>query len=128
MVRAFTKKVKRHFLMLVPFPEGGGDQLPTFDVESKNAEIPKSQFQGKEVVDQLPTFDADFNNAKIPKSHFLGGGGGGLVTNFQLLIPKLGSCHTFNCQICIFPLFLVPFLQKFNLHLCRHIHKISISI
>ena len=60
--------------MLVPFPEGGGDQLPTFDVESKNAEIPKSQFQGKEVVDQLPTFDADFNNAKIPKSHFLGGG------------------------------------------------------
>ena len=31
-------------------------------------------------------------------------------------------------KMCIFPLFLVLFLQKFNLHLCRHIHKISNSI
>ena len=46
----------------------------------------------------------------------------------ETLLCKSGVCHTFNCQICILPLFLVPFLQKFNLHLCRHIYKISISI
>ena len=29
----------------------------------------------------------------------------------------------YNCQICTLPLFLVLFLQKLNLHLCRHIHE-----
>ena len=38
------------------------------------------------------------------------------------------SCHILNCQICILPLFLALFLQKFSLDLCRYIHKKSFSI
>ena len=37
--------------------------------------------------DQFPTYNAESKSAKMPKSHY-GGGGGGLVTNFQLLMPS----------------------------------------
>ena len=52
----------------------------------------KLEFWG-EVGDQLPTFDAESKNAQIQKSHY--GGGWGLVTNFQLLIlsPNLQKSH-----------------------------------
>ena len=50
-------------------------QLPTFDAESKSANIPKSQWGGGGVHDsQLPTFDTESKSAIIPKS--VGGGGG----------------------------------------------------
>ena len=87
----------------------GGGWWPTFDVESKNAEIPNSHFAGGGGDSQLlmlspkmlkaqihifagrqgggwgggwqPTFDAESKNAKIPNSHCCRGWGG-LVANF----------------------------------------------
>ena len=52
------------------------------------------------------------------------------------LLCKLGVWDPFRTldavtlltQICIFPIFLVLFFQKFNLNLSGHIHKISFSI
>ena len=54
---------------------GVGNQLPTFDAESKSAKIPKSHFRGVGGGGiQLSTFNAESNSGKIPKSHFWGAG------------------------------------------------------
>ena len=43
---------------------------------------------GRGIGDQLPTFDAESKNAKIPKSHFQGVGGGDQLAKFKTSEPK----------------------------------------
>ena len=56
---------------------GVGNQLPTFDAQSKSAKMWQFHYGGGgEGCDQLPTFDAESKCAEIPKSHYGGGRGG----------------------------------------------------
>ena len=71
----------------VGWGRGVGDQLPTFDAESKSAQNPNSQYsvgggRGGGFVNRLPTFDAESKSTKNPNSLYHGKGG--LVTNFHL--------------------------------------------
>ena len=82
-----SENEKRHFFMLVVVI--GGDQLSTFDTESKNAKLPNFHFLGGGGGGQLSTFDAESKSAKIPKFHFWGWRGGGrlVTTSKSHLLP-----------------------------------------
>ena len=59
--------------------DGVGNQLPTFDVESISAKIPKSKSPilggvGGGVMNQLPIIETESKSTEIPKSLFRWGG------------------------------------------------------
>ena len=67
-----------------------GNQFPTFVAESKFAKIQSSHWgEGGSWKPISPTFVAESKFAKIQSSHFRGGGGGVGGTNFQLLMLSL---------------------------------------
>ena len=72
------------------FRGGGVIHLPTFDAESKNAEIQSFHFFWGGVI-HLPTFDAESKNAEIQNFHFQGSGGEGVghqLSNSNLKFSK----------------------------------------
>ena len=62
-----------------------GSQLPTFDAESKSANIPNFLYNGGDGGTQLPTFNAESKSAEITNSLYGGGTAGSQLPFFDAL-------------------------------------------